>query len=122
MKIRIPTLALLGAALLQTACTIPASKQALWTSANVPPGDASTFVQEEDSGLSLFGLIQFTEPDHYAVLLERVRRRNNCQRIHHAQLDYFMDHWLLVAFPIARVTAVCEPGPPKVATQVAKRK
>ncbi len=121
MKKLTTILAVVAASFLIGGCTIPASKQALWTSQNVPPGNASTFVQEEDSGLSLFGLIQFSEPDHYAVLIERARKRNNCQRMHHAQLDYFMDHWLLVAFPIARVTAVCEPGPTKAPKQVAKR-
>ncbi len=120
MKKLTTLLALLGASLLQAGCTIPLSKQALWTSQNVPPGNASTFIQEEDSGLSLLGLVQLSEPDHYAVMIERARKRNNCKRLHHAQLDYFLDHWLLIAFPIARVTAVCEPGPSK--TQVAKRR
>ncbi|HMR77291.1 MAG TPA: hypothetical protein PKD61_19410 [Polyangiaceae bacterium] len=96
-------------ALFLGACTIPASKQALWTSGTAPPSDAATFVEEEDSGLSLFGLIQFTEPDHFAVLMERARKRNRCAKLHHAQLDYFMDHWVIVAFPIARITEVCEP-------------
>jgi hypothetical protein len=90
-------------------CTMPHSRQALWTSHNVTPSKAATFVQEEDSGLSLLGLVQLTEPDHYAVLMERLRRRYRCEKVHHAQLDYFTDHWLLVAFPISRVTAICEP-------------
>ena len=72
-----------------------------------PPQDA-TFVTEEDSGLSLFGLFVLSEPDHYAVLLERARRRHRCSKLHHAQLDFFSDYWVLVAFPIARVTLVCE--------------
>ncbi len=68
---------------------------------------------EEDSGLSLLGLFQLSEPDHYAVLLERARRRHRCERMHHAQLDFFTDHWLLVAFPISRMTLVCETGGPE---------
>jgi hypothetical protein len=90
-------------------CTVAHSRQALWTSHGVTPSRDATFVQEEDSGLSLFGLVQITEADHYAVLMERLRRRYRCSKVHHAQLDYFTDHWLLVAFPISRITAVCEP-------------
>jgi hypothetical protein len=72
-----------------------------------PPPDA-TFVTEEDSGLQLFGLFVLSEPDHYAVLLERARRHHRCSKLHHAQLDFFSDYWVIVAFPIARVTLVCE--------------
>ena len=39
---------------------------------------------------------------------ERARRRHGCLSIHHAQLDYYLDHWLIVAFPIARVTLLCD--------------
>ena len=91
-------------------CTVPHSRQALWTSHATMPSDEATFVEEEDSGLMLLGLIQLTEPDHYAVLTERLRRRHRCAKVHHAQLDYFTDHWLIVAFPVSRVTAVCEPA------------
>jgi hypothetical protein len=105
--------------LLVAGCTMPHSRQALWTSHGVTPSPAATFVQEEDSGLSLLGLVQLTEPDHYAVLMERLRRRYRCAKVHHAQLDYFTDHWLLVAFPISRITAVCEPesSEPRKATR-----
>ncbi|HEX9618913.1 MAG TPA: hypothetical protein VF989_02195 [Polyangiaceae bacterium] len=89
------------------ACTIHHSKQALSTGGSAPPADAS-FVTEEDSGLMLAGILVLTEPDHYAVLLERARRRYRCARMHHAQLDFFTDYWIIVAFPIARVTLVCE--------------
>jgi hypothetical protein len=95
--------------LLALGCTMAHSRQALWTSHGVTPSPDATFVQEEDSGLSLFGLVEVTEADHYAVLMERLRRRYRCSKVHHAQLDYFTDHWLLVAFPISRITAVCEP-------------
>jgi hypothetical protein len=49
------------------------------------------------------------EPDHYAVLLERMRRDHRCARLLYPQLDFYTDHWLLIAFPIARVTSLCEP-------------
>ena len=29
-------------------------------------------------------------------------------KLGHAQLDFYTDHWAIVAFPIARVTMVCE--------------
>lgn len=91
-----------------TSCTIHHSKQALWTQDQAPPSAAATFVSEEDSGLQLFGLFVLSEPDHYAVLLERARRRHRCARMHHAQLDFFTDHWLIVSFPISRMTLICE--------------
>ncbi len=93
-------------------CTVPHSKQALGAVDARPPSDSAVFVSEEDSGLSLFGAISLSEPDHYAVLLERARRRHGCTALRHAQLDYYSDHWLIVAFPIARVTLVCERGSP----------
>lgn len=89
-------------------CTLHHSKQALYAADEAAPVPDATFVQEEDSGVSLLGFFQIAEPDHYAVLLERARRRYKCSRIHHAQLDFFTDHWLLIAFPISRVTAVCD--------------
>ena len=91
-------------------CTLHHSRQALWTADQDPPSAPSTFVSEEDSGLSLLGLFQLSEPDHYSVLLERARRRHRCARTHHAQLDFFSDHWIIVSFPIARVTLICDPA------------
>jgi len=89
-------------------CTLHHSKQALWTQDQAPPRASATFVTEEDSGLQLLGLFVLSEPDHYAVLLERARRRHRCARMHHAQLDFFTDHWIIVAFPISRITLICE--------------
>ena len=93
-------------------CTLHHSKQALLLPNEPPPAPNATFVTEEDSGLSLFGLIELAQPDHYAVLMERARRRYRCARVHHAQLDFFTDHWLLAAFPIARITMICDPELP----------
>lgn len=89
-------------------CTLSHSKQALWANAGATPSENATFVTEEDSGLSLFGLVTLSEPDHYAILLERARRRYRCDRLVYPQLDFYTDHWLVVAFPIARVTLLCE--------------
>jgi hypothetical protein len=99
---------LLAGALLSSACTIHHSKQALWTPQQQPPAPDARFVTEEDSGVSLFGIFMLAEPDHYAVLLERARQRYRCDRMHHAQLDFFTDFWLIVAFPISRMTLICE--------------
>lgn len=96
-------------ALACASCTLHHSKQALWAGAEPAPPANSTFVTEEDSGLMLFGVVSLTEPDHYAVLLERARRHYKCARMHHAQLDFFTDHWLIVAFPVSRITLICEP-------------
>lgn len=91
-------------------CTVHHSRQAMDPSELRPTPDA-VFVSEEDSGLGIFlGLFIVSEPDHYAVLLERLRRRYRCARIHHGELEFRTDHWLLIAFPIARVTAICEPA------------
>jgi hypothetical protein len=96
-------------ALLLGACTFHHSRQALEYGGEPPSKDA-TFVSEEDSGLALpFGLFLLSEPDHYTVLLERLRKRYRCARLHHPQLDFYTDHWLILSFPIARITAVCEP-------------
>jgi hypothetical protein len=103
---------LLFSLLAPAACTWHHSKQALWSAADAPASPEARFVTEEDSGLSLLGIFVLSEPDHYAVLLERARRKHRCAKIHHAQLDFFTDHWLLVAFPISRITAVCEPEQP----------
>jgi hypothetical protein len=102
-------LALLATLLLTTSCTLHHSKQALWTPTRTPASAEARFVTEEDSGLSLLGIFVLSEPDHYAVLLERARRKHRCAKMHHAQLDFFTDHWLLVAFPISRMTLICEP-------------
>jgi len=72
----------------------------------VIPPDAK-FVTSDDSGLAILGVLLVSEPDHFAVLLERIRRRYNCAQVHHAQLDFYSDFWLFVSFPIARVTAIC---------------
>jgi hypothetical protein len=94
-------------------CTQYHSKQALAPepAQGPPPSAAAHFITEEDSGLSLFGMFVLAEPDHYAVLLERMRRDHRCTRLSYPQLDFYTDHWLLIAFPIARITSLCEPGP-----------
>ena len=97
--------------LASSACTLHHSKQALYADGAPTPSEEATFVTAEDSGLMLFGFLQVSEPDHYAVLIERLRRKHNCRDIHHAQLDFYTDHWLIVAFPIARVTMLCEGAP-----------
>jgi hypothetical protein len=92
-------------------CTLHHSKQALSADAATgapPPADAR-FVTEEDSGISIFGVFVLAEPDHYAVLLERMRRDHRCARLLYPQLDFYTDHWLLIAFPISRITSLCEP-------------
>ena len=83
----------------------------MWASGKAPPSSDATFVTEEDSGLMLLGVFELAEPDHYAVLLERARRRYHCQRFHHAQLDFYTDYWLIISFPISRLTLICEKGP-----------
>jgi hypothetical protein len=92
-------------------CTLHHSKQALSADAasGQPPTPDARFVTEEDSGLSIFGVFVLAEPDHYAVLLERLRRDHRCERLLYPQLDFYTDHWLLIAFPIARITSLCEP-------------
>jgi hypothetical protein len=92
-------------------CTLYHSKQALQAEAptRAPHSSDARFVTEEDSGLSIFGVFVLAEPDHYAVLLERLRRHHRCARLLYPQLDFYTDHWLLIAFPIARVTSLCEP-------------
>lgn len=102
-----------GALLSLTACTQHHSKQALAPepAQGPPPSAAAHFVTEEDSGLSLLGVFVLAEPDHYAVLLERMRRDHRCARLSYPQLDFYTDHWLLIAFPIARITSLCEPEP-----------
>lgn len=92
-------------------CTFSHSKQALWAGAEPTPRANATFVTTEDSGLMLFGVFMLSEPDHYAVLLERARRRYHCDRLRDAQLDFFTEHWIIVAYPVSRITAVCEQGP-----------
>ncbi|MEZ4371408.1 MAG: hypothetical protein R3B07_11315 [Polyangiaceae bacterium] len=111
---------LLATLLLLSGCTLHHSKQALVGGEEPPPAPNATFIQEEDSGVSLLGFVEIAEPDHYAVLLERARRRYKCGRIHHVQLDFFTDHWLLIAFPISRITAICDP--PQGNTQGASAK
>lgn len=103
----------LAAGLALVGCTMHHSKQALWVAGQPQPQPDATFITEEDSGLMLLGAITLAEPDHYAVLLERARRRYRCERMHHGQLDFFTDHWLIVAFPVSRVTLICERSPAK---------
>lgn len=88
-------------------CTLHYSKQAMFEA--VEPSPDATFVSEEDSGLDLFGIVTLSEPDHFAVLVARAKRRYRCDRMHSIQLDYYSEFWILVAFPIVRITAVCEP-------------
>lgn len=111
----VAALRVIGSALLMLAangCTWHHSKQALFAQPPAgarPPSADARFVTEEDSGLSIFGMFVLAEPDHYAVLLERMRRDHRCGRILYPQLDFYTDHWLLIAFPISRVTSLCEP-------------
>jgi hypothetical protein len=108
--------------LLAGGCTLHHSKQALSAGSNAAPRDDATFVTEEDSGLMLLGLVVLTEPDHYSVLLERARKRYRCSKMHHVQLDFFTDYWVIVAFPISRITLICdrEAEPPSAAATAAR--
>jgi hypothetical protein len=112
-------------------CTIHHSRQALPPHPQqdfAPPSDDARFVTEEDSGLAILGLFQLAEPDHYAVLLDRVKEQSSCGRMLYPQLDFYTDFWLLVSFPISRITLLCEPEAgspsnpivPKKATQSAR--
>jgi len=92
-------------------CTFSHSKQALWAGTAPAPLATATFVTTEDSGLMLFGLFTLAEPDHYAVLLERARRQFKCDRMRDAQLDFYTEHWIIVAYPISRITLLCERDP-----------
>ena len=103
------TILALGLSLsVSTGCTFHHSKQALLTASQTPT-EKARFVTEEDSGLALLGLFQLSEPDHYTVLLERARRRHKCGSLHDAQLDFYTDYWLVLSFPISRITLICEP-------------
>jgi hypothetical protein len=98
-------------------CVIAHSRQAMSPNLDEAPPANARFVQEEDSGLLIGGFIQVSDADHFAVLLARLRERNRCKHLSSAQLDYYTDHWVVVAFPVARVTALCEPqeaGPDRV--------
>lgn len=108
---KLATLALVALSSLLSGCTLHHSKQALWARDQDYPSPDATFVSEEDSGLMILGAFTLAEPDHYAVLLERARRHHRCERMHHAQLDFYTDHWLIVAFPVSRITLICERGP-----------
>ncbi|MEQ8982997.1 MAG: hypothetical protein RL846_33950 [Deltaproteobacteria bacterium] len=88
-------------------CTLHYSRQAVVEA--IEPSHDATFITEEDSGLSLLSLFLVSEPDHFGVLMARAKRRYRCARIHSVQLDYYAEVWLLVSFPIARITAICEP-------------
>jgi hypothetical protein len=91
------------------ACTLHHSKVPIPDHRAISIAPDAKFVTSDDSGLALLGLFVVSEPDHYAVLIERIRRRYNCAEIHHAQLDFYSDVWLFVSFPITRVTAICDP-------------
>lgn len=92
-------------------CTVHHSRHALNPDLKASPPPNSRFVSEDDSGLLLFGIVTLSEPDHYAVLVERARRKHRCGKLSQGQLDFFTEHWLLVGFPVVRVTLLCEPGP-----------
>ncbi len=100
-----------AATLLLSSCTLYHSRQAMLSGVDRTPSSSASFVTEEDSGLMLFSVLVITEPDHYAILMERARKRYQCDRLHHAQLDFYTDYWTIVAFPIARLTLVCEKLP-----------
>jgi hypothetical protein len=102
------SLALAASLWLAAGCTFHHSKQALLTATDTPSPKAH-FVTEEDSGLALLGLFQLSEPDHYTVLLERARRKYQCSSLRDAQLDFYTDYWLVLSFPISRITLICEP-------------
>ena len=100
------------AALVCGGCTLHHSRQALAPHPPedfAPPSDDAHFVTEEDSGLMILGVFELAEPDHYAVLLDRVKEHAECGRMLYPQLDFYTDYWLLVAFPISRITLLCEP-------------
>jgi hypothetical protein len=99
---------LITALLAAGGCTWHHSRQALGPDYSITPADDATFVSEEDSGLTLFRIITLSEPDHYAVLVERMRQRYRCAAIHHLQLDLYTDDWLILEFPIVRLTAICD--------------
>lgn len=90
-------------------CTLHHSRVPISGDVSKPPSPESRFVTEDDSGLLLFGLVSLSEPDHYAILVERARKRHRCKSVSQGQLDYYTDHWVLIGFPVARVTLLCEP-------------
>jgi hypothetical protein len=92
-----------------SSCTLYHSKIPITDIEDAEISKDSVFVTEDDSGLALLGIFVVSEPDHYSVLVERARRRYKCERLHHVQLDFYSDYWLFVGFPIARITAICEP-------------
>lgn len=93
---------------LAASCTLYHSKIPIAETGDAKISPDAVFVTEDDSGLAILGIFVVSEPDHYSVLTERARRRYNCERLHHVQLDFYSDYWLFVGFPIARITAVCE--------------
>lgn len=101
--------ATLAFASLGAGCTFHHSRQAVGADLTHSPHPDSRFVTEDDSGLLILGLVSLSEPDHYSVLAERARRKHRCARLSQGQLDFYTDHWLLVAFPVSRLTLVCEP-------------
>jgi hypothetical protein len=94
---------------LASSCTLYHSKIPIADTGDSEISSDAVFVTEDDSGLALLGIFVVSEPDHYSVLMERARRRYKCERLHHVQLDFYSDYWLFVGFPIARITAICEP-------------
>ncbi len=96
--------------LVSVGCTIHHSKVALSDGREGVPSSDAVFVTEDDSGMALLGFFVVTEPDHYAILIERARKRYKCTSLSHIQLDFYTDFWIFVGFPIARITAICEQG------------
>jgi hypothetical protein len=95
---------------LASSCTLYHSKIPIAGNGDSEVAPDAVFVTEDDSGLALLGIFVISEPDHYSVLVERARRRYKCERLHHIQLDFYSDYWLFVGFPIARITAICDPA------------
>jgi hypothetical protein len=100
-----------------SACTLHHSKIPVTETSTAPVSPDAVFVTEDDAGLALLGIFVIAEPDHYAVLIERARRRNKCASLRYVQLDFYSDWWVFVGFPIARITALCEPEKPKATSQ-----
>jgi len=90
-------------------CTVHHSRQAIGADLGRQPPATTRFITEDDSGLLLFGVLSLSEPDHYAVLVERARKKHRCGRLSQGQLDFFTEHWILVGFPVLRLTLLCEP-------------
>ena len=104
------TLLVAAALLLCAGCTLHHSKSVLPDDYVGAINPEARFISEDDAGLAILSLLVVSEPDHYAVLLERARRK--CENLHHVQIDFYTDIWLFVSFPIVRLTAICDPPRP----------